>query len=428
MRILHVTQGYYPAIGGTERLIQRLSEELVRGFGDEVTVFTTDCYNGDAFYTPALPAMPSGWSELNGVRIRRFPVRRRVSRALRRPQALAYRFGLPFNEHLRALAGGPIVPGLREAIESCAADVIVAASFPLLHMFDAAAAARASGRPSVLIGCLHPLDDWASGRPRIYRAIRDADAYIALTSYEADYVIARGAKAAQVHTVGVGVDVEPGEGLSGDEGKWRLGFDRRPLIGFIGQLGGHKGLDTLLRAMPRVWRVRPDVNLLVAGGRTLFAAEAERIMQSWPADFRRRSRLWVGFPEERKAWLFAALDLLAYPSGYESFGIAYLEAWVAGKPVIGVRRGAVPAVIDEGIDGVLIDYQDDEALAGAILELLDDPVRARRLGEAGRAKVATRYTWPHVARQYREVYSSVARAGGTGSAGGAGGVGGPGHG
>ena len=82
MRVLHVTQGYFPAIGGTERLVQRVSEELVQRWHDEVAVLTTDCYNGDAFYTPGLPSMPAGRSNLNGVRIRRLPVRRQLSRVL----------------------------------------------------------------------------------------------------------------------------------------------------------------------------------------------------------------------------------------------------------------------------------------------------------------------------------------------------------
>jgi len=299
MRILHVTQGYAPAVGGTELLMQRVSEELVGRAHDAVTVFTTNCYNGDAFYSPALPSMPVGWSDVNGVRVQRFPVRRRVSQALRGPQAIAYKLGLPFNERMRALAGGPIVPGLRDAIRTEPADVVVAASFPLLHMFDAQAAARESGRPCVLVGCLHPLDQWGFERAMIYDAIRKADAYIALTSYEADYVISRGAPPDRVHAIGAGVDAERYAGISSEEAKWRLGFDRRPLVGFIGQLAAHKGLDTLLRAMPRVWRFEPDVNLLIAGGRTLFADEVERIVSEWPEPFRRRCRLQLGFPRTR---------------------------------------------------------------------------------------------------------------------------------
>ena len=88
MKILHVTQGYFPAIGGTEFLIQKISEELTRQFNDEVTVFTTNCYSGEAFYTPTLPRMQTGWEELNGVKIQRFPVRAWISQLIRNPQVL----------------------------------------------------------------------------------------------------------------------------------------------------------------------------------------------------------------------------------------------------------------------------------------------------------------------------------------------------
>jgi glycosyltransferase involved in cell wall biosynthesis len=415
MRILHITQGYSPAVGGTELLIQRVSEELTRRFGDDVAVFTTDCLNGEAFFSPNLPHLKPGWEEIGGVRVRRFPVRRRLSQVLRVPQAIAYRLRLPFNEYLRAGAGGPIVPGLRRAVAAWPCDVVAASSFPLLHMFDALAGAHAAGRPCVLHGGLHPHDDWGFQRPMIYRAIAEADAYVANTQFESDYVVSRGAAPGRVHTVGVGVDVEAYDGVTTEEAKWRMGFDKRPLVGFIGQLSGHKGLDTLLRAMPRVWQAEPELNLLVAGGRTLFTPWVERTMREWPADFQRRSRLYLNFPDDKKPWLYGAIDLLAYPSGYESFGISYLEGWAAGKPVIGARSGAVPSVIADGLDGLLIDYQDDRALARAILDLVRHPERAREMGEAGRTKTLARYTWRRVAERFREIYAAVlTRHAGTG--------------
>ena len=406
MRILHVTHGYFPALGGTERLMQRVSEELAAA-GERVTVFTTNCYNGDGFYTPSLPTMPVGDSEVNGVPVRRFAVRSRLSRALRTPQAIAYKLGLPHNDRLRAWSQGPVVPGLRDAIRSAPADLIVAAAFPLLHMFDALAAAHDSRRPCVLVGCLHPDDAWGYQRPMIYEAIRAADAYIALTSYEADYVVARGAERSRVHAIGGGVDADRYEGIDTGEARWRLGFDRAPVVGFIGQLAQHKGVDTLLRAMPLVWRIRPDVNLLVAGGRTLFATEVERTIAGWPERFRNRTVLSLGFREEQKPWLYAALDALASPSAFESFGIAYFEAWAAGKPVIGARSGAVQSVIAEDENGLLIDYQDHQALAAAIERLLRDPAGAAAMGAAGRERVRARYTWPAIGARFREVYAAT---------------------
>jgi glycosyltransferase involved in cell wall biosynthesis len=241
MRILHVTQGYTPAIGGTEWLMQRLSEEFVRQFQDEVTVFTTDRFNGEGFFNPRSPKMATGWEEINGVRVRRFPVRSRLSQIARLAQSPAYHLNLPGNEWLRAMAGGPIVPGLEQAIRESPADIVAASSFPLLHMFAALRAAAKVKRPCVLHGGVHPQDDWGFQRAMIYTAIGRATCYIANTDYEADYVIQRGASRDRVFTVGVGVDPTPFEETSAADAKQRLGLEGKPVVAFIGQLGGQRG-------------------------------------------------------------------------------------------------------------------------------------------------------------------------------------------
>ena len=411
MKILQVTQGYAPAIGGTEWLVQRVSEELVRQFGDEVTVFTTNCYNGEAFYTPRLPRMPIGWEEINGVRVRRFPVLSRPSQWLRWPQMVANRLKLPGNQYLRAWSGGPFIPGLRRAIEAQPADIVVAASFPLLHMFVALDAAHRSGRPVVLNGCLHPDDPWGFDRPMIYSAIQAADDYIALTQFEAEYVVARGAARDRVATIGTGVDFERFDAASPLAARRRLGLGEAPVVGFVGQMGPHKGLDTLLRAMPLVWQTRPETQLVIAGARTLFSEFVERSVRAWPEGYRRQLHLVYNFAESEKYDLFRALDVLAYPSGYESFGISFLEAWACGIPVIGCRRGAIPWVIDAGRDGLLVEFRHERLLANAIVLLLANPGWARLLGAAGRRKVERSYNWPEIARRFRAVYSRAVERG-----------------
>lgn len=408
MKILHVTQGYFPAIGGTEILMQRISEELVHQFGDEVTVFTTNCYNGEAFFTPNLSRMSVEDEMLNGVRVRRFPVKSRVSCFFRKVQSPFYRFRLPGNQYLRLLAGGPIIPGLQKAIEKTDADVIVASSFPLLHMFTALKAAHRSGRPCILDGGLHPQDDWGFNRPMIYDAIRSADAYIAYTHYEADYVIQRGASSGKVTVVGAGVDLEPFENRDTCQERQRLGLPVDvPLVGFIGQIGGHKGVDILLKAMSYVWQVVPQARLLIAGTKTLFSDELERILGEWNEEQRQKVFLRYNFPNEDKVSLFASLDVFAYPSGYESFGIAFVEAWAARKPVIGCWRGAVPWVVHPGRDGFLVGFQDADALANAIIVLLQNPQLRDTFGEAGYRKVVERYNWAEIARRFRTVYAAT---------------------
>lgn len=405
MKILHVTQGYPPAIGGTELLIQRVSEELVRQFGDQVTVFTTNCLNAEQFLDARAPRLPVGWNEMNGVRVRRFPVSSRSSRLFRLPQYIAYHLHLPLNDYLRTLSRGPVIPGLTREIRRFPADLIAASSFPLWHMYAALRGAHGSDRPAVLHGGLHPDDAWGFQRPMIYRAIREATCYIANTPFEADYVLARGALPQRVFTIGVGVDLEPYAGISPTDAKRRLGLTDEPLVAFVGQLGRAKGIDTLLRAMPLVWQVIPQARCLIAGSAARFAEQLPNLIQDWRAEDRQKLIWRLNFATEDKPWLFSAADVVTYPSGYESFGITFLEGWAASKPVIGCRRGSTPWVVSANRDGLLVDYQNEQILAEAILLLLKNPGWARALGQAGHAKVVQRYTWAHVARRFRDVYT-----------------------
>jgi glycosyltransferase involved in cell wall biosynthesis len=241
----------------------------------------------------------------------------------------------------------------------------------------------------------------------IYRAIQKADRYVAYTDFEAEYLLRRGADPQRVATIGLGVDPALFAGFDSVEAKAHLGMQDQPVVGFIGQLGGHKGVDTLLRAMPLVWEMFPGVQLLVAGARTQFASELERLLRRYSPE-QRKQVVWIeNFPEAQKPRLFAAVDAFVYPSGYESFGIAFLEAWSAGIPVVGCRRGAIPAVVDAGRDGLLVPYNHPPLLAEAILLLLRNPAWAQALGQAGRQKVLARFSWEKVAAAFREVYQSV---------------------
>jgi glycosyltransferase involved in cell wall biosynthesis len=409
MRILHVTQGYYPALGGTERMVQRLSEELVQQFGDQVTVFTTNCYSGEGFINSTLPRMPAGLETLNGVNIQRFPVSTWVSKLARLPGLIAYSIGLPFNQYLRALASGPVVPGLARAIRAFPADVVMASSFPLLHMYSALSASRQAQHPCVLVGGLHPQDDWGFNRPMIYQAIRRADAYIAFTPFESQYVIDKGAQASRVTAVGLGVDYQLYEGISTEDARRRLNLPlHEPLVGYIGQLGQHKGVHILIQSMTEVWKSIPECNLLIAGARATYANQLEQQVANLPEEYRRKVIFKLNFEEQQKPWLFSALDIFTSPSGYESFGITFLEAWSAGKPVIGCWRGGVTDVVDSGCDGLLVHYQKVKELADAILLLLHNPTWAREIGKRGNQKVHERFAWPTIARCFREVYTHVA--------------------
>ncbi len=388
MKILHVVQGYAPAIGGTERVIQKVSENLATRYGDDVTVYTTTAYNLELFWRRDQPELPAGETIINGVRVHRFRVFNRLNKLRWLLAGGSYRLGLPYNDWLRALYNGPLMPGMTGRIARSGADVIAASSFPLLHMHYAAWGARRAGRPVVYFGGIHSADDFGFNRPMIYRLIRRADAYIAYTSFERDYLVAeKGIPPGKISITGVGVDLEPFARASGQALRDRLGWSDAPVIAFVGQQVPHKGLDMVLAAMQRIWQTRPDACLLIAGARTSYSPTVRAQIEALPPALQSRVAVLDNFDEGKKAEIFAACDLLAFPSGHESFGIVFLEAWASRKPVIGARIGAIPTVVTEGEDGLLISHRDTGELVQAIEALLADPALRRRLGEAGRARV-----------------------------------------
>jgi glycosyltransferase involved in cell wall biosynthesis len=90
------------------------------------------------------------------------------------------------------------------------------------------------------------------------------------------------------------------------------------------------------------------------------------------------------------------------PSVYEGFGLPAGEAMACGVPVISTTGGALPEVVGDA--GILVPPADPAALAGAIRELLANPDRAQRLGQAGYQRVIRRFTWEKAAEHTVEAY------------------------
>jgi glycosyltransferase involved in cell wall biosynthesis len=114
---------------------------------------------------------------------------------------------------------------------------------------------------------------------------------------------------------------------------------------------------------------------------------------------------FAGFQESVYPYL-AALTVYVQPALMEGFGIAVLEAMATGKPVVATMAGGLPEIVDNEKTGLLVPPGDPEALATAVLVLLQDPARAAAMGQAGRARAAL-FSVETMMEQLTQVYGAV---------------------
>ncbi len=205
--------------------------------------------------------------------------------------------------------------------------------------------------------------------------------------------------AARVQVVPLGTDpTQFRPGIDARPVRARHGLDGGPWILTVARLEWHKGIDTVIRALPAIRAAHPGARYAVAGvgpRRT----ELEQIAGQAGV---RHAVKFLGFvADEELPALYNAADLYVGASRYhdllaEGFGISLVEASASGIAVVGGRSGGVADAVRDGETGLLVDPEQPAAVAAAINRLLADETLRRRMGAAGRRAVETYYNWDRV--------------------------------
>jgi len=176
--------------------------------------------------------------------------------------------------------------------------------------------------------------------------------------------------------------------------------DTRPRVLFAGRVVAAKGLAVLIEAIREL-----DAELVVCGeGWRL--PNARRLARRLGVERRVSFVGWLG-PQELARQL-AAAAVVAVPSLWpEPFGLVGIEALAAGRPVVASATGGIGDWLEHGINGLSVPPGDPRALARALGELLDDPARRERMGAAGRATIAERFTPAHHVAAMRDAYTAA---------------------
>lgn len=174
------------------------------------------------------------------------------------------------------------------------------------------------------------------------------------------------------------------------------------LVGNIAALVGHKDQATLLRAARTVLNRRSDVWFVILGEGEL-RAPLEQLRRELRLDDR---VLMPGFVPEAETCL-PAFDVFAMSSCMEGLGSIVLDAFAAGVPVAATAGGGLPELVRDAETGLLAPVGDADKLAEAILQLLEEPSLAARVGAAARAWVQAEHSVEQMTDSYLTVYRQV---------------------
>jgi glycosyltransferase involved in cell wall biosynthesis len=178
------------------------------------------------------------------------------------------------------------------------------------------------------------------------------------------------------------------------------------LIGTVGRVSPQKDYRTLVEAAAQVAAERPEAHFVVVGEYSSVPAYRRHYeeIQGWLEERRLRSRFTFTDFRDDVPQLAAAFDLFVLCTNTEGFPLVILEAMAQAKAVVATAIDGVPEIVAEGSTGLLHAHGDAQGLARQILRLMNDEPLRRKLADAGRTLVATRFSREQFRRSVAELY------------------------
>lgn len=170
----------------------------------------------------------------------------------------------------------------------------------------------------------------------------------------------------------------------------------------VAELHERKGLKHLIKALPKVLAKNANVRLVIAGDGPHKKDLIKLINDEKLSGYVRLLGHRKDIPQ-----IMAASDVFVLPSEKEAFGLVLLEAMTAKLPIVASNVGGIPEIIQDGINGDLVDPSDHDLMAEKILEFFNDNFKVREYTEAGYDLLKFKFDAKSMAKNYEEVYDQI---------------------
>jgi glycosyltransferase involved in cell wall biosynthesis len=284
---------------------------------------------------------------------------------------------------------------------------LVLAAHPNLGPIVQAMNVVALGTKSIV--CTHGIEVWEKLSRMRRNSLQNATLVLAPSKATADFVVdLHGVAGSRVRVLPWGLDPNFETKLMGLSGvSVPPEFPKGRVILTVGRwlaAERYKGMDTLIKALPRLLLRWPEVQLAMVG---------EGDDKEWLVDIARHSgvqkhvHFLSGLTYGQLSACYAGSEVFALPSRGEGFGFVYLEAMARGKPVIGGAHGGAPEVIRDGVTGYLVQHGETEQLATSIDTLLSNPELAKKMGAQGKERVEKEFRFSVFAKGFKKILREI---------------------
>ena len=425
--ILYLPTRFFPSISGAEFYFQRMAEILITKYNYNIDIFTSNAIDFKALRNSSgriINHNDKYFDHVNNLNINRFPVNYNTSAKdiLNKLQTIPAYNKLNLNDVSLELfiKNGPYLGDLLEFLlnkPDMNYELIHSTFFPYFNCILSLIIGAFINKPKVCTPFFHFSNPRYSDS-RLIEVLKKFDLLIACTNLEKDFLIKKCTiPPEKIKVIPMGVDHTKFEKVHKTSSKQysfkQKFFDKKEkkykLILFCGYKNYEKGALSILKSIPYILKKINKVYFVFIGPSTIAfnqelskisKLENTRIINFTPDNL-------TGYFDKKKLAAFKEADIYLMPSRSDAFGISFLEAWSAGKPVIGARIGATPEVIREDIDGLLVEFDNPEDIAKKVINLLKNKRLRKIYGLAGHLKVSQKFTWDIVAKETHNTYQNL---------------------